>query len=159
MSARRALILSVAISGPCVLPQQAASQQKPSPAPKPVDPAQVAGMQNAMRDASAAYDAYRKALGAGDLGAIRRLCGPDRADWSGNAEASLARLRAEEPGVVQIVGGTASANQVMFNVVGRDQGPFNAAGRDGGRRWRGVVFMLQQGGAWKVNREMWDPVQ
>ena len=111
-----------------------------------------------MRDAAAAYHAYRRALGAGDLETIRKLCGPDRDDFSGDAKTIVKRLRAGEPSQVEVVGGVAGTDQVVLNVIGSDGGAFSASGHAGGRRWRGMVFMLNREGGWTVNREGWDRV-
>ncbi|MBV9495598.1 MAG: DUF4878 domain-containing protein [Acidobacteria bacterium] len=98
-------------------------------------------------DPGKAYEAYRKALLAGDVAGLRKSLAAERAKDLDSPEfkKNLALIQAFQPKTVKITGGA----------VDGDTATLLGKASDDGQTSTGEITMVKEGGAWKLSKESW----
>jgi len=94
-----------------------------------------------------AYAAYSKAIGGGDIAALKKLVSKERASQMDSKEFKemFGLIQAMQPKNVKITGGAVDGETATLL----------ATAKDGKDTSTGTITMVREGGAWKVQQDSW----
>lgn len=116
-------------------------EAKPAPKALPGKPLPAGG-----GEPGKAFEAYRKAMAAGDLAAIKKLVSAENAKQMSSPEFKemFDVIRAMQQKNIKITGGAVDGDSATLTAISLDE-----------KNTTGTIAMVREGGAWKMAKESW----